>query len=89
MPELPEVETVKRTLNQLIKGKYIDHVTVNLPRIIQRPDDVDAFAFMLKGHTIEGVERRGSFCASCWTGLCLSHTFGWKAAMGSTGRMSP
>ncbi|GIO89582.1 DNA-formamidopyrimidine glycosylase [Paenibacillus lactis] len=71
MPELPEVETVKRTLNQLIKGKYIDHVTVNLPRIIQRPDDVDAFAFMLKGHTIEGVERRGKFLRILLDGLVL------------------
>lgn len=61
MPELPEVETVKRTLNQLVKGKVIDHVTVNLARIIQRPDDIDQFAFMLAGHTIQGVERRGKF----------------------------
>ncbi|MGM1046747.1 MAG: DNA-formamidopyrimidine glycosylase [Bacillota bacterium] len=61
MPELPEVETIKRTLNQLIRGKHIDHVTVNLPRIIQRPDDSEAFAFLLQGHTIEGVERRGKF----------------------------
>ncbi|WP_136604184.1 DNA-formamidopyrimidine glycosylase [Paenibacillus dokdonensis] len=61
MPELPEVETVKRTLNQLVKGKVIDHVTVNLARIIQRPDDIDQFAFMLAGHTIQNVERRGKF----------------------------
>ncbi|MGN7358134.1 DNA-formamidopyrimidine glycosylase [Paenibacillus sp. SAF-054] len=61
MPELPEVETVKRTLNQLVKGKFIDHVTVNLARIIQRPDDIDQFAFLLAGHTIQSVERRGKF----------------------------
>ncbi|GIP27833.1 formamidopyrimidine-DNA glycosylase [Paenibacillus sp. J23TS9] len=61
MPELPEVETVKRTLNQLVKGKVIDHVTVNLARIIQRPDDIDQFAFMLAGHTIQSVKRRGKF----------------------------
>ena len=28
MPELPEVETVKRTLNELITGKKIEHVSV-------------------------------------------------------------
>ncbi|MCJ8010196.1 DNA-formamidopyrimidine glycosylase [Paenibacillus sp. KQZ6P-2] len=61
MPELPEVETVKRTLNLLVKGKVIDHVTVNLARIIQRPDDINQFAFILAGHTIQGVERRGKF----------------------------
>lgn len=71
MPELPEVETVKRTLNQLIKGKHIDHVSVNLPRIIQRPDDIEAFAFMLKGHTVEGVERRGKFLRILLDGLVL------------------
>lgn len=61
MPELPEVETVKRTLNELIVGKHIDRVTVSLPRIIQRPDDAHEFAFMLEKHTIQGVERRGKF----------------------------
>lgn len=71
MPELPEVETVKRTLNELIKGKHIDYVSVHLPRIIQRPDDIEAFAFMLKDHTIEGVERRGKFLRILLDGLVL------------------
>ena len=30
MPELPEVETVRRTLNQLVAGKRIERVTDNL-----------------------------------------------------------
>lgn len=71
MPELPEVETVKRTLNTLIVGKYIDRVTVHLPRIIQRPDDIDAFAMELVGHTIQGVERRGKFLRIILDGLVL------------------
>lgn len=71
MPELPEVETVKRTLNSLIVGKYIDRVTVHLPRIIQRPDDIDAFAMELVGHTIQGVERRGKFLRILLDGLVL------------------
>ncbi|MCM3783186.1 DNA-formamidopyrimidine glycosylase [Neobacillus mesonae] len=71
MPELPEVETVKRTLNTLIVGKHIDRVTVHLPRIIQRPDDIDAFAMELVGHTIEGVERRGKFLRILLDGLVL------------------
>ena len=71
MPELPEVETVKRTLNSLIVGKYIDRVTVHLPRIIQRPDDIDAFAMELVGHTIQGVERRGKFLRIILDGLVL------------------
>ncbi|WNR43282.1 DNA-formamidopyrimidine glycosylase [Paenibacillus roseipurpureus] len=61
MPELPEVETVKRTLNELIRGKTIAHVTVRLPRIIQKPDDIQQFETFLQGQTIESIERRGKF----------------------------
>ncbi|AHM65337.1 formamidopyrimidine-DNA glycosylase (fapy-DNA glycosylase) [Paenibacillus polymyxa SQR-21] len=71
MPELPEVETIKRTLNELIVDKHIDHVTVNLPRIIQRPDDIHAFAMELADHQIIGVERRGKFLRILLDGLVL------------------
>lgn len=71
MPELPEVETVKRTLNELIKGKQIQNVTVRLPRIIQRPDDTQAFAHMLAGHSVVHVERRGKFLRFVFDGLVM------------------
>ncbi|WP_223068601.1 DNA-formamidopyrimidine glycosylase [Paenibacillus caui] len=61
MPELPEVETVRRTLTKLITGKTIEKVTVSLARIIQRPDDARLFSQELSGHTITGVGRRGKF----------------------------
>ncbi|NJP37022.1 DNA-formamidopyrimidine glycosylase [Alkalicoccus luteus] len=61
MPELPEVETVRQTLNQLIKKKTIEDVVITLPRIIQKPDDVEAFRTMLQGQTFHLVERRGKF----------------------------
>lgn len=61
MPELPEVETVKSTLNLLVAGKTIEHVSVTLPRIIRRPDDIDQFGIELQGQTIHAVERRGKF----------------------------
>lgn len=61
MPELPEVETVKRTLQALIVGKTIERVTVDLPRIIQEPPDSALFAELLSGRTVTGVERRGKF----------------------------
>jgi formamidopyrimidine-DNA glycosylase len=61
MPELPEVETVRRTLNELVIGKKIDQVTVSLKRIIQKPDDSNEFCFFLNGQTIHSVERRGKF----------------------------
>ncbi|MGG1312074.1 DNA-formamidopyrimidine glycosylase [Cohnella laeviribosi] len=71
MPELPEVETVRRTLNKLIAGKKIRSVSVNLPRIIQKPDDPDVFAAMLEGRTFQSVERRGKFLRFLLDGLVL------------------
>lgn len=61
MPELPEVETIKRTLQRLVAGKTIADVTVSLPRIIIRPDDVTQFRMELLGESVEDVQRRGKF----------------------------
>lgn len=61
MPELPEVETIRRTLNQLVKGKTIQKVTILLPRIIIKPDDCVQFAAACEGQTIHHIERRGKF----------------------------
>lgn len=61
MPELPEVETVRKTLEKLIIGKTIDRVTVSLPRIIQKPYTPDKFAQTLKEKTITKIGRRGKF----------------------------
>jgi formamidopyrimidine-DNA glycosylase len=61
MPELPEVETVRRTLSELIVGKTIDYVSVHMPKMIKQPEDAKQFVFMLMGLTIESVERRGKF----------------------------
>ena len=61
MPELPEAETVRRTLAELLPGKTIGRVTVRLPRIIRKPADPEAFAAALAGRTFRGAERRGKF----------------------------
>lgn len=61
MPELPEVETVRRTLRRLVVGKRIAEVHVSLPRIIRRPAEPEAFARALEGAAIEDIGRRGKF----------------------------
>lgn len=61
MPELPEVETVRRTLVKLVKGKKIDRVEVLWPKIIKEPADVSQFQFLLKGQSIVDIGRRGKF----------------------------
>ena len=36
MPELPEVENVRRTLENLVTGKTIEDVIVTYPKIVKR-----------------------------------------------------
>ena len=59
MPELPEVETVRRTLEQLVLGKEIMEVSVFWPKIIKAPEPVEQFQDALRGQTIHSIGRRG------------------------------
>ncbi|ENH97065.1 formamidopyrimidine/5-formyluracil/ 5-hydroxymethyluracil DNA glycosylase [Gracilibacillus halophilus YIM-C55.5] len=59
MPELPEVETIKQTLQHLIQGKTITNVHVHWPKIVQHPDDISEFQTLLKHQTIQQMRRRG------------------------------
>lgn len=61
MPELPEVETVRRTLEQLVIGKEIKEVFVFWPKIIKKPEQVEQFQDALVGQTIRSIGRRGKF----------------------------
>jgi len=59
MPELPEVETVRRGLSPLITGARIDHVTLNRPNLrFAFPKD---FADRLAGRRITAVNRRAKY----------------------------
>lgn len=60
MPELPEVETVRKGLAQLVVGKTIQQMEVLWPKIIESPE-VPIFTAALKGQTIEAMDRRGKF----------------------------
>lgn len=59
MPEMPEVETVRRTLTALVIGKTIKEVTVWYPKIIVG-DEVQ-FSQKLKGKKIEKIDRYAKF----------------------------
>ncbi|HLR43497.1 MAG TPA: DNA-formamidopyrimidine glycosylase [Pseudogracilibacillus sp.] len=61
MPELPEVETIRRTLTTLTENKTIEDVTILWPKIIQKPDDIEAFEHLIKGETIRNMDRKGKF----------------------------
>lgn len=58
MPELPEVETIKRALEKVVKDKKIIEVIINNPKVIKEPNPQD-FIKGLKGATIKGVLRKG------------------------------
>ena len=60
MPELPEVETVKNTLKNLILNEKILDVKVNYPNMIETPT-VDEFVKNLKEKTIIDIKRRGKW----------------------------
>jgi formamidopyrimidine-DNA glycosylase len=62
MPELPEVEVVRRGLARWVTGRTVSSVVVSHPRAVRRhlagPDD---FAAMLTGRTITDARRRGKY----------------------------
>ncbi|MGI6225538.1 MAG: DNA-formamidopyrimidine glycosylase [Peptococcales bacterium] len=62
MPELPEVETVRRTLEPKLLGKKIIDVEVNLPKLIKIPaGDAQAFRSILMGQKFLETRRRGKY----------------------------
>lgn len=61
MPELPEVETIRKTLEQLVLHKQIEHVSVFYPKIIKKPLEVEQFKDALRGESLLKVGRRGKF----------------------------
>ncbi|HXK14944.1 MAG TPA: bifunctional DNA-formamidopyrimidine glycosylase/DNA-(apurinic or apyrimidinic site) lyase [Gaiellaceae bacterium] len=60
MPELPEVETVRRRLAPVLEGRSFEHVEINDPRLT-RPDDPFEVARELEGERVTMVDRRGKY----------------------------
>lgn len=57
MPELPEVETIKRELEKAVLGKKITEVCVHNPKVIREPA-VDKFKKGLAGAGIKHILRK-------------------------------
>ena len=60
MPELPEVETVRKGLEKLVLNKTIESVEILWPRIIESPE-VSIFSALLKGQRFENSNDAESF----------------------------
>ncbi len=83
MPELPEVEVVRRGLARWVVGERIASVAVLHPRPVRKhvagPDD---FAARLRGRSITDVARRGKYL---WCELDDDHAL--LAHLGMSGQM--
>ena len=72
MPELPEVEVVRRDLERELIGKRVKAVEVDGMRTVRRHHNRKQFISRLEGKKFTGVERRGKYI--------LCRTRGWRRA---------
>lgn len=80
MPELPEVETIRRGLERRLRGARITHVEVHEPRLRRVLDE--AALRTLVGRRVEAVRRRAKYLlADVGEGLC------WLMHLGMSGRL--
>jgi len=70
MPELPEVETVRRSLLPRVQGKTIEYVKVHTQKIIA-PETVEHFEAVLKGQNIDTIKRLGKHLLFCLSDVTL------------------
>ena len=61
MPELPEVETIRRELDREVVGKRIKTVEATNAKVLGHHKSAKEFAAKLDGAKISGVERRGKY----------------------------
>jgi len=60
MPELPEVESVRRQLEPALVGRRLERVRIDDPRLV-RPYEPAEVAAELEGELVAAVERRGKY----------------------------
>jgi formamidopyrimidine-DNA glycosylase len=59
MPELPEVETLRRSLVKKVKGKKIVDLTITLPKMVRRFISWKELIKRVRGNTVDAIKRRG------------------------------
>ena len=60
MPEMPEVEMIRKIIEPQIKGRKIRNVRINHAQIIAYPEE-EVFVQSLTGQTVKNMTRRGKF----------------------------
>src|SRR3990172_13002438 len=83
MPELPEVETIRRDLLPLVRGRAIVEawVSPNAPKLVQLMPP-DEFCRLLAGRRVEDIGRRGKYLI-----LVLDGGLMWVVHLRMTGRL--
>jgi formamidopyrimidine-DNA glycosylase len=81
MPELPEVETVRRGLEPVLTGARLTRVRQNRPDL--RFPFPDRFADRLEGATVQRIDRRAKYLLAT-----LSTGETWVTHLGMTGRFT-
>jgi len=79
MPELPEVETVRRGLENHLMGRRIEQVELRRPDL--RFPFPKGFEAMLRGRLVERIERRAKYLL-----IRLDNDITWMCHLGMTGR---
>lgn len=74
MPELPEVETVRKGLENIVVGKVIDDIDVFWPRLIEDSMSVGEWKRAVEHQKIQSIGRRGKFLVFYLdSGIMVSH----------------
>jgi len=81
MPELPEVETIKRSLESRITGLAFTKVNLIMPKVVRSPDP-QVFIDTLSGKKVKKIGRRGKFLL-----IYLSENFILAIHLRMTGRL--
>jgi len=85
MPELPEVETLRRALEHRLQGKTVQTVVIHYTPLVRQPS-AEALSQVLPGQRLEAVQRRGKYLLWQWTDYTLvvhlrmegKFWFGWS-----------
>ena len=82
MPELPEVETVRRSIEPSLTGAVVTSVAVSHPRMLRRQPRPRDFGDRLLGRRIESVGRHGKFLL-----IEMAGDLTWVVHLGMSGRV--
>jgi len=82
VPELPEVETTRRALADVLEGARVRSVGVKRDRMVRRQARPGDFAERLVGRKVESVGRIGKFLMTQ-----LSEDLTWVTHLGMSGRL--